>query len=82
MQEKAQACTLSCVPELCPTLQPFGLQPARLLCLGFPRQEYWSGLLFPFPGDLPNSRINPAPPALQVDSLPLSHQGFPSSSIK
>ena len=41
----------------------------------FSRQEYWSGLLFPTPGDLPDQGIKPASPALQVDSLPLSHQG-------
>ena len=35
----------------------------------FPRQEYWSGLPFPSPGDLPNSGIRPMSPALQVDSL-------------
>ena len=36
---------------------------------GFPRQEYWSGLPFPIPGDLPDSGIEPRSPALQVDSL-------------
>ena len=44
------------------------------LFMGFPRQEYWSGLPFPFPGDLPNPGIKPMPPALLVDSS-LSHQG-------
>ena len=34
------------------------------LCMGFPRQEYWSGLPFPSPGDLPDPGIKPAPPAL------------------
>ena len=34
------------------------------LCMGFPRQEYWSELPFPPPGDLPSARIEPAPPAL------------------
>ena len=34
------------------------------LSMGFPRQEYWSGLSFPSPGDLPNSGIEPASPAL------------------
>ena len=34
------------------------------LCMGFPRQEYWSGLPFPSPGDLPNLGIEPASPAL------------------
>ena len=42
-----------------------GLQPARLLCpWNFPRQEYWSELLFPSPGNLPDPRIEPMSPAL------------------
>ena len=36
----------------------------------FSRPEYWSGLPFPSPGDLPDSRTEPGFPALQVDSLP------------
>ena len=47
------------------------------LFMGFSRQEYWSGLPFPPPGDLPDSGIEPTSPALQVDSLPLSHLGSP-----
>ena len=35
----------------------------------FPRQEYWSGLLFPSPGDLPNPGIKPGSPTLQTDAL-------------
>ena len=41
------------------------------LSMGFPRQEYWSGLPFPLPGDLPDPGIEPVSlrsPALQVDS--------------
>ena len=37
--------------------------------MGFSRQEYWSGLPFPSPGDLPNPRIEPGSPALQADAL-------------
>ena len=47
------------------------------LFVGLSRQEYWSGLPFPHPGDLPDPGIKPRSPvfpALQVDSLPLSHQ--------
>ena len=44
------------------------------LSMGFSRQEYWSGLLFPPPGDLPNPVIKPTSPALKAESLPLSHQ--------
>ena len=46
--------------------------------MGFPRQEYWSGLSFPPPGDLPDPGIKPpssVSPAFKVDSLPLSHLG-------
>ena len=45
------------------------------LSMGFPRQEYWNGLPFLSPGDLPNPGIEPASPARQADSLPLSHLG-------
>ena len=45
------------------------------LSMGFPRQEYWSELPFPSPGDLPDPGMEPASPALQADSLLLSHQG-------
>ena len=40
------------------------------LSMEFSRQEYWSGLPFPSPGDLPNPGIEPGSPALQADSLP------------
>ena len=42
--------------------------------MGFFRQEYWNEFPCPSPGDLPNSGIEPVSPALQVDSLLLSHQ--------
>ena len=41
--------------------------------MGFSRQEYWSGLLCSAPGDLPEPGFDPVAPALQMDSLPLSH---------
>ena len=47
------------------------------LSMGFSRQEYWSGLPLPSLGDLPDPGIKPGSPALQVDSLPLSHLGSP-----
>ena len=49
-----------------------------LLSMRFPRQEYWSGLLFPSPGDLPDPGIKPASTAFLADSLPLSHWGNPT----
>ena len=45
--------------------------------MGFSRQEYWSGLLFPSPGDLPDPGIEPRPPVLQADSLPSQPPGKP-----
>ena len=45
--------------------------------MGFSRQEYWSDLPFPSPEDLPDPGIELSSPALQVDSLLLSHQGSP-----
>ena len=45
------------------------------LSMGFPSQEYWSGLPFPSPGDFSEPGIEPMSSALQVDSLPLSHLG-------
>ena len=38
--------------------------------MGFPTQEYWNGMPFPSPEDLPDTGIKPASPALQADSLP------------
>ena len=37
--------------------------------MGFSRQEYWSGLPFPSPGDLPDPGIEPRSPALRADAL-------------
>ena len=42
--------------------------------VGFSRQEYWSGLPFPSPGDLPDPGAEPGSPALQVDALPSESQ--------
>ena len=60
------------VAKLCLTLsQPHGLYLARQspLSMGFSRQEYWSGLLFPSLRDLPYPRIEPRSPALQANAL-------------
>ena len=45
--------------------------------MGFSRQEYWSGLPFPSPGDLLNPGIEPRSPILQANALPWLHQGSP-----
>ena len=44
----------------------------------FSRQEYWSGLPFPSPGDLPDLGIEPRSPTLQADTLPSEPPGNPS----
>ena len=44
----------------------------------FSRQEYWNGLPFPSPGDLPNPEIKPRSPALRADALPSEAIYFPS----
>ena len=43
--------------------------------MGFSKQEYWSGLPFPSPGDLPNPGIEPGSLALQADALPSEPPG-------
>ena len=48
--------------------------------MGFSRQEYWSGLPCPSPGDLPNSGIKPRSPALQVGSLLADPPGKPKNT--
>ena len=45
--------------------------------MGFSRQEYWSGLPFPSPGDLPDPGVKPGSPPLQADSLPYETPGKP-----
>ena len=54
------------------------------LSMGFPRQDYWSGLPFPPPGDLRDPGLEPKPPvplALQADALPLKDLGRPIFGI-
>ena len=48
----------------------------------FSGQEYWSGLPFPSPGDLPNPGIEPGSPALQADALPSEPPGKPLHTQK
>ena len=51
-------------------MTPWTIAHQAPLSMGFSRQEYWSGLPFPSPGNLPNPGIAPGSPALQADSLP------------
>ena len=59
------------VTKSCPTLTtPWTVACQAPQSIGFSRQEYWSGLPFPSPGDLPEPGIEPRSPALQAVSLP------------
>ena len=64
-----------------PFVTPWTAARQAPLSTGFFRQEYWSGLPFPSPGDLPDPGIKPGSPALQVDSYCLSHQENPYRTI-
>ena len=69
------SCVLShfqCTATPCPWVHALCQAP---LSMRFFRQEYWSGLPSPPPGDLPDPRIKLVSPVLQADSLLLSHQG-------
>ena len=59
------------------SLQPVDCSHEPPLSLGFPRQEYWSGLPSASPGDLPDPGMEPGSPALQADSLPSQPPGRP-----
>ena len=56
---------------------PWSVAHQTPLSEGFLRQEYWNELLLPSPWDLPNPGIELQSPALQADSLPLTHQRSP-----
>ena len=74
----AQACM--CAKSLQPWLPLFDPMDQAPLSMGLSRQECWTGMPCPPPGDLPHPGIkpeSPVAPAVQVDSLPLSHQGSP-----
>ena len=65
-------------PKTCPTLAtPWTVACQAPLSLGFSKQEYWSGLPCPPPGNLPDPGIEPRSPALQEDSLLTELSGKP-----
>ena len=73
-------CVLSCFSCVQLLVTPWTAAHQIPPSMGFSRQEYWSGLPCPPPGDLPDSGTEPASPvspALQADSLPLSQAGKP-----
>ena len=73
-------CVFVCAQLLSPVrlfVTPWTVAHQAPLSVGFPRQEYWSGLPFPSPGDLPHPGTETHLLHWQVDSLPLSHLGSP-----
>ena len=58
----SKPCCYCLVAKSCAT--PWAVAGQAPLSIGFPREEYWSGLPFPSPGDLPNPAIEPVSPAL------------------
>jgi len=65
----------------CPTLAtPWTVANQALLSIVFSRQEHWSGLPCPPPGDLPNPGIEPRSPVLQTDCLPSEPPGKPMNT--
>ena len=69
--------------KLCLTLAtPWIIACHSSLSMGFPRQEYWSGLPFPSLGDLPNPRIEVGSPALQAGSLLTEPPGKPICDLR
>ena len=74
---KTGVCSQGLAAKSCLTLATPGTAAYQApLSMGFSRQ-YWSGLPFPAPGDLPDPGIEPGPPALQAGSLSLSHREAP-----
>ena len=64
------------VGKSCPALPtPWTVHCQALLSVGFPRQEYWSGLPVPSPGDLPDPEIEPWSSSLQAAILPTDPPG-------
>ena len=77
-QDLLSVCGL--VTKSCPTLvSQWTVACQALLPMGFSRQEYWSGLPLPSPGDLPDPEIEPGFPTLREDSLPTEPPGKPVS---
>ena len=69
------------VAKSCPALcDPMDVAHQTPLSMGFPRQEYWSGLPFPPPGDIPEPGIEPMSPALAGGFFTIEPPGKPMSA--
>ena len=70
------------VAQSCPTLwDPMDCSLLAPPSMGFSRQEYWSGLPLPSPGDLPDPGIKPRSPAFQADALTSEPPGKPYTCV-
>ena len=78
VSKKVKVKSLSCV-RLFAT--PWTVAHKAPPSMGFSRQEYWSGLPFPSPGDLPHTGIKPRSPTLQVDALTSEPPGKPGHTL-
>ena len=76
-RNETSARVLSCFRRVQLFVTPWTVACQVLLSMGFSRQEYWSGLPYPPPENLPDPGMELAAPALQADSLPLSYLGSP-----
>ena len=71
-KKRKKAKSLNCVQLF---VTPWTVAYQAPLSMGFSRQAYWSGLPFPFPGNLPNPGTEPGSPTLQADALPYKPPG-------
>ena len=76
-----RACVCAGCSIVSDSTTPWTVAHQAPLSMGFSRQEYWSGLPLPSPGDLPYPGIEPGSPALQADSLPSEPPGEPRNSL-
>ena len=74
---QAPLCISCSLSQIWLTVIPQTVACQAPLSMGFSRQEYWNGLPFPSPEDLPNTGIEPGSPTFQANSLPFDPPGKP-----
>ena len=77
LNECVCVCVWVCVLVMSDSVPPWTVAHQAPLSIEFSRQEYWSGLPFPSPGDLPDPGMEPGSPELQAECLPSKSPGFP-----
>ena len=81
LKESLVCACVRCFSPVRLSVTPWTVDLQAPLSMGFSRQEYWSGLPCPPPGDLPNPGIKPRSPAFQADSLPSVPPGKAKESL-